>query len=78
MSAGTEEVQAHAPLTGPALRDWRERHGLTIEQVAELLPCGTRTWAHWEAESRTPPRLLLRALRDAERELAVRTTTGRG
>lgn len=53
------------------LKDWREAHGLTIAGVAERLPCGERTWAHWEGGTRTPPDFLPRALRDLERELAM-------
>lgn len=58
-------------MTAEELKAWRESLGLTIPAVAELLPCGFRTWGHWEGGTRTPPAFLPRALRDLERELAM-------
>lgn len=58
------------------LRAWRERFGLTQQQAADRLPAGPnpdaarRTWQRWEAGENEPPLMLLRALRDLERELA--------
>ena len=58
-------------MTAEELRAWRQAQGLTIPEAAERLPCGERTWAHWEGGTRTPPGLLTRALRDLERELSA-------
>lgn len=58
-------------MTPEEVKAWREARGLTIEQVATRLPCGARTWAHWEAGTRTPPSFLRRALRDLDTELAL-------
>ncbi len=52
------------------LRAWRERFGLSQARASELLPCLLRTWQRWEAGENEPPPMLLRALRDLERELA--------
>lgn len=56
-------------MTPAELKAWRESVGLTVERVAALLPCGVRTWKHWEAGTRRPPEFLVRALRDLKREI---------
>jgi transcriptional regulator with XRE-family HTH domain len=57
------------------VRRFRERHGLTQEQLAELLTTGQEnevyasTIQRWEYGTRTPPPYLKRALRDIAREV---------
>ena len=57
------------------IRRFRERHGLTQEQLAELLTTGQEnevfvsTIQRWEYGTRTPPPYLKRAFRDIAREL---------
>lgn len=58
-------------MTPTQIRAWRESVGLSQQAVARRLPCGARTWQHWEAGTREPPTFLYRALRDLERELAT-------
>ena len=54
------------------IRAWRESVGLSVPEAARLLPTTERTWRRWEAAEREPPPFLLRALRDLERDLALR------
>lgn len=46
-----------------SLREWREGRGLTQAQAGELVGAGRRTWQSWELGTRTPPRMLVFALR---------------
>ena len=60
------------PVRPADLVAWRESYGLSQAKAAKLLPVATRTWERWEYGQRSPPPFLFRALRDIERELAVR------
>jgi transcriptional regulator with XRE-family HTH domain len=59
------------------VRRFRDRHGLTQEQLAELLTAGQEnevyasTIQRWEYGHRTPPPYLKLALRDVARELTA-------
>ena len=44
------------------IRDWRVRHGLTQEQLAELLGVQRYSVQRWEWDQRTPPYMLTLAL----------------
>lgn len=58
-------------MTGAELALWRASVGLSQQEVADRLGMSLRGWQYWEAEERANPGLLLvRALRDLERELA--------
>jgi transcriptional regulator with XRE-family HTH domain len=61
------------------VRRFRERHGLTQKQLADLLTSGQETRVRestvqrWEYGDRKPPPYLKRALRDLARELSQST-----
>ncbi len=57
------------------LQEFRGKHDLTVEQLADLLAISARTVSSWEYEERVPMPYLKRALRDAERELGERRGT---
>lgn len=58
-------------MEGEALRQWRERQGWTLTQLAQAFDVKPSTILRWEREDRHPPgNLLERALRDLDRELA--------
>ncbi|HMV87939.1 MAG TPA: helix-turn-helix domain-containing protein [Blastocatellia bacterium] len=58
------------------LQQFRELHGLTQAQLAELLPVSLRTLQDWESKRQKgkPAPYLWRALRDLERELKAKKT----
>ena len=58
--------------TPQALAAKRANLGLTQQQMADALGVSLRTWQHWENAERPPahPLMLVRAMRDLERELA--------
>lgn len=45
-------------MTGPELREWRERHGLNLSAAASALNLPKSTFSQWENGSRRPSRLL--------------------
>jgi DNA-binding transcriptional regulator YiaG len=51
------------------LTNFRKKHGLTVEDLARLLPAKTQLVADWEDGKQPPPLLLKRALRDLERDI---------
>lgn len=58
-------------MTPADLKAWRGRMGLTQPDLARRLGVTLRAYQYWEAGERSNPGLLLvRALRDLERELA--------
>ena len=59
-------------MEGSDVRKWREARGLSQRRLAALLGVDTVTVYRWEAGDRKPPLLLVRALRDLDRELAER------
>jgi len=65
---------------GSYIRRFRERHGLTQKQLADLLTSGQETPVRestiqrWEYGDRTPPPYLKLALRDIARQLHLGET----
>jgi DNA-binding transcriptional regulator YiaG len=53
-----------------AVREFRQRHGLSASAFGRLLPADRVSVYRWESGARTPPPYLIRALRDLERELS--------
>lgn len=56
-------------MTHSELREFRERLGLSQEQLAEKLKVARNTVSRWENESRKIPEFLELALKTIEREL---------
>jgi DNA-binding transcriptional regulator YiaG len=55
-------------MTPKQLRAARKRLGLSLSEIADLLPCDRQSWHRWEQGTVRPPRFIWRALRDLERE----------
>lgn len=56
-------------MKGVELRNWRERHSLTQEQLAERLQVRGNTIARWERDERQIPPYLFFALQHLEDQL---------
>lgn len=56
-------------MTPEQLREWRERHGWSLRQMADRLGVNYSAVSRWEQGKRRVPNLLDRALHDLEREL---------
>ena len=58
-------------MTGKELREWRQSHGLTLEQLAAEVGVELNTLWRWETGSRSPNKftrpMLDRAIRRTER-----------
>lgn len=49
---------------GPSLRSFRERYGLSAEELARLLGCSRALITHWERGVRAPDAAMLQRLAD--------------
>lgn len=49
-------------MTGDDIKQWRQNHGWSRAELARQLPAPYRTVEDWEADRRTPPDYLWRAL----------------
>jgi transcriptional regulator with XRE-family HTH domain len=56
-------------MTGKALKDYREKIGLTQEQLAEALQVASNTVSRWERGDRAIPPYLALALETIERKV---------
>lgn len=56
-------------MDGQDIKEWREKHGLSQSQLAELLPVNLRTLQDWEYGRGKRAPYLERALRDLDHEL---------
>jgi DNA-binding transcriptional regulator YiaG len=54
---------------GNGLKQFREKHNLTQEKLAQILKVSTNTVARWERNERRIPEFLNLALKTIEREL---------
>jgi ribosome-binding protein aMBF1 (putative translation factor) len=57
------------------LKRFRDRHGLTQQELADKLPTSVRRIEAFEQGESVPPQYLKRALRDLERQLETSTPT---
>lgn len=62
-------------MTPAEIKEVRARLGLSQIRLSKLLPVPRRTLEDWETNVAKPPRYLVRALRDLERELAAERST---
>ena len=60
-------------MTGKELKDYRERIGLTQEQLAEALQVASNTVSRWEREDRAIPPYLPLAIETIHRNLKLKT-----
>ena len=51
-----------APMTGPELRMWRMRKGLTVDQASAMIGVERTTWWRWEKRSIRHPLLVALAI----------------
>lgn len=58
------------PVKGNQLKEFREKHNLTQEGLAEILRVSSNTVARWERNERRIPEFLDLALETVERNLA--------
>ncbi len=64
--------QAVALVVSSHLKNFRQKHGLTQEALAKLLPLNLPLIVDLENGAQEPPRLLKRALHDLDQELTVK------
>lgn len=64
--------QAVALVVSSLLKNFRQRHSLTQEALAKLLPVDLQSIVDLENGTQEPPRLLKRALHDLDHELTVK------
>jgi DNA-binding XRE family transcriptional regulator len=56
-------------MTANQLRDWRQEHGLSRKELAEILGVHWMTVTAWEVGKQDPPKYLSFALRGIEVEI---------
>lgn len=61
-------------MNGKELKDYREKIGLTQEQLAEALQVASNTVSRWERDDRAIPPYLHLALETIERKIVIKTT----
>lgn len=62
-------------MTGKELKEYREKIGLTQEQLSEALQVASNTVSRWEREDRAIPPYLPLAIETIERNLKHKTKT---
>ncbi len=60
-------------MTGKELKQYREKIGLTQEQLSEALQVASNTVSRWEREDRAIPPYLPLAIETIERNLKLKT-----